>query len=64
MDPPLSDVPGILGLPQPDLDVIRTGGPAVREDVLGELVSLHAGAREQGDAASQPHRLRVHDIHG
>jgi hypothetical protein len=38
MDPPLSDLPGILGLPQPDLDVIRTGGPAVTEDVLGELV--------------------------
>jgi carbonic anhydrase len=38
MDPRLSDLPGILGLPHPDLDVIRTGGPAVTEDVLGELV--------------------------
>ena len=38
MDPRLSDLPGILGLPQGDLDVIRTGGPAVTEDVLGELV--------------------------
>jgi carbonic anhydrase len=38
MDPRLSDLPGILGLPQADLDVIRTGGPAVTEDVLGELV--------------------------
>src|ERR1700677_5044122 len=38
MDPRLSDLPGILGLPQSDLDVIRTGGPAVTEDVLGELV--------------------------
>jgi carbonic anhydrase len=27
-----------LGLPHADLDVIRTGGPAVTEDVLGELV--------------------------
>ena len=38
MDPRLSDLPGILGLPHSDLDVIRTGGPAVTEDVLGELV--------------------------
>ncbi len=48
MDPRLSDLPGILGLPQADLDVIRTGGPAVTEDVLGELVvSTHVlGTRE------------------
>src|SRR6201996_3601048 len=38
MDPRLSDLPGILGLPNGDLDVIRTGGPAVTEDVLAELV--------------------------
>jgi carbonic anhydrase len=38
MDPRLSDLPGILGLPQADIDVIRIGGPAVTEDVLGELV--------------------------
>src|ERR1700678_1185902 len=38
MDPRLSDLPGILGLPLRDLVVIRTGGPAVTEDVLGELV--------------------------
>jgi carbonic anhydrase len=38
MDPRLSDLPGILGLHQADIDVIRTGGPAVTEDVLGELV--------------------------
>jgi carbonic anhydrase len=38
MDPRLSDLPDILGLPNADLDVIRTGGPAVTEDVLGELV--------------------------
>jgi carbonic anhydrase len=48
MDPRLSDLTGILGLPQADLDVIRTGGPAVTEDVLGELVvSTHVlGSRE------------------
>ena len=38
MDPRLSDLSGILGLPIADIDVIRTGGPAVTEDVLGELV--------------------------
>ena len=38
MDPRLSDLPGILGLPQADFDVIRTGGPAVTEDVLGEII--------------------------
>jgi carbonic anhydrase len=38
MDPRLSDLPGILGLPYADIDVIRTGGPAVTEDVLAELV--------------------------
>lgn len=38
MDPRLSDLSGILGVPQADLDVIRTGGPAVTQDVLGELV--------------------------
>jgi carbonic anhydrase len=38
MDPRLSDLPGILGLPQADIDVIRTGGPAVTEDVIAELI--------------------------
>ena len=38
MDPRLSDLPGMLGLPQGDIDVIRTGGPAVTEDVLAELI--------------------------
>jgi carbonic anhydrase len=38
MDPRLSNLPEILGLPYADIDVIRTGGPALTEDVLGELV--------------------------
>jgi len=38
MDPRLSHLTEILGLPQADIDVIRTGGPAVTEDVLAELV--------------------------
>jgi len=38
MDPRLSDLEGILGLKNADIDVIRTGGPTVTEDVLGELV--------------------------
>lgn len=38
MDPRLSHLPQILGIPHTDIDVIRTGGPAVTDDVLGELV--------------------------
>jgi carbonic anhydrase len=38
MDPRLSNLPEMLGLPHADIDVIRTGGPAVTDDVLGELV--------------------------
>jgi carbonic anhydrase len=38
MDPRLSDLPAILGLPEADIDVIRTGGPAVTEDVLADLI--------------------------
>lgn len=38
MDPRLSNLPAILGVPEADIDVIRTGGPAVTDDVLGELV--------------------------
>jgi carbonic anhydrase len=38
MDPRLSNLPAILGLPQADIDVIRTGGPAVTDDLLGELI--------------------------
>lgn len=37
MDPRLSSLPEILGLPHADIDVIRTGGPAVTEDGLGLL---------------------------
>ncbi len=38
MDPRLLNVPAILGMPQADIDVIRTGGPAVTDDDLGELI--------------------------
>jgi carbonic anhydrase len=38
MDPRLSHLTQILGIPQADIDVIRTGGPAVTDDVLSELV--------------------------
>lgn len=48
MDPRLSNLPEILGLPQSDIDVIRTGGPAVTEDVLAELV---VSTRVLGSAA-------------
>jgi carbonic anhydrase len=48
MDPRLSDLPAILGLPAADIDVIRTGGPAVTDDVISEiLVSNHVlGSKE------------------
>src|ERR1700744_4490313 len=39
MDPRLSDLPAILGLPHAELDVIRTAGPAVTDDCLGKLVA-------------------------
>jgi carbonic anhydrase len=39
MDPRVSDLPAILGLPHSEFDVIRTAGPAVTDDVIGELVS-------------------------
>jgi carbonic anhydrase len=38
MDPRLSDLPGILGLPEADIDVIRSGGPVVTDDVIAELL--------------------------
>jgi carbonic anhydrase len=48
MDPRLSNLPEILGIAQADIDVIRTGGPAVTEDVLAELVVSNRilGSRE------------------
>ena len=48
MDPRLSNLPELLGLPHADIDVIRTGGPAVTGDVLAELIvsTRVLGARE------------------
>jgi carbonic anhydrase len=39
MDPRVSDLPAILGLPHSEFDVIRTAGPAVTDDVIAELVA-------------------------
>ena len=63
MDPRLSDLPAILGLPHADIDVIRTGGPAVTEDVLERLRRFHPCPRNDGDHAPKSHRLRVHNVH-
>ena len=52
MDPRLSNLPEILGLPVADMDVIRTGGPAVTEDVLGELVFLSASSGRRRSCCS------------
>jgi carbonic anhydrase len=38
MDPRISNLPAILGLTNADIDVVRTGGPAVTEDVISELI--------------------------
>ncbi len=38
MNPRVSDLSAILGLPQADIDVIPTGAPAVTEDVLAKLI--------------------------
>ena len=38
MDPRLSNLPEILGLPELDIDVIRTAGPAVTDDVIAEII--------------------------
>jgi carbonic anhydrase len=64
MDPRLSDLPGILGLAQADIDVIRTGGPAVTRRCSRGTYCFQPSTRNHRDPASQPHRLRVHDIHG
>ena len=42
MDPRMSDLSAILGVPMADIDVVRTGGPVVTDDVISELlVSNH-----------------------
>jgi carbonic anhydrase len=38
MDPRLSDLPAILGLTHADIDVIRTGGPFVTDEVISEII--------------------------
>ncbi len=38
MDPRLSDLPAILGLTHADIDVVRTGGPFVTDEVIAELI--------------------------
>ena len=65
MDPRLSDLEGILGLKTADMDVIRTGGPAVTDDVMESLSFPHGfwGARRSCSsitpaAGSQPSLTR------
>ena len=63
MDPRISDLPAILGLPHAELDVIRTAGPAVTEDVLGGAWRVQSNHRNDRDYAPQSHRMRIHDFH-
>ena len=60
MDPRLSDLPGILSLPQADIDVIRTGGNG--RCSRGNCC-FQPHPRKHRDTTAQPHRLRVHDVH-
>jgi hypothetical protein len=53
MDLRLSDLPGILGVKEADIDVIRTGGPLVTEDVLSELAVSTRGFGDDADHAAE-----------
>lgn len=63
MDPRLSDLPAILGLSHHELDVIRTAGPAVTQEVLWGVGGVEPSHRNDGDHASQPYGLRLYDFH-
>lgn len=63
MDPRLSDLPGILGLPEADIDVIRTGRTSGNRRCSRGAHRFESRAWNHGDTASQSHRLRVHHIH-
>ena len=43
MDPRLSDLPGIFRLKHADIDVIRTGGPAVTQQCFWRSCSYRRG---------------------
>jgi carbonic anhydrase len=51
MDPRLSDLEGILGLNNADLDVIRTGGPVSRT-MFWESLSFPPGCLARGRSCS------------
>jgi carbonic anhydrase len=63
MDPCLPDLVGILGLPHADIDVTRTGGPAVTEDILGELIVSNRVLGATEILLLNHTGLRVNDIH-
>ena len=63
MDPRLSNLPAILGLPQADIDVVRSGGPAVTDDVLGELVVSTRVLGSKEILLLNHYRLRIHDFY-
>jgi carbonic anhydrase len=54
--PRLSDLPAILGLPHADIDVIRTGGPAVTDDVIAELIVFNRVLGSTEIMLFNPHR--------
>jgi hypothetical protein len=44
----------MLGRPGADIDVIRTGGPAVTEDVVAELVVSTSGSFHEARSSAVP----------
>jgi carbonic anhydrase len=60
MDPRLSNLPEILGLPHADIDVIRTGG---NRRCTRRAHCFYPSAWNDRDHAPQPHRVRIYYIH-
>jgi carbonic anhydrase len=63
MDPRLSGLPGILGLKQADIDVIRTGGAKRYRGCSGRADRIDAGAWQQRDHAPKSYWLRIYDFY-
>ena len=63
MDPRLSDLPGILGLPHGRSRRYPNRRTRGNRGCSRGACCFHPCTRNHRDPASQPYRLRVHDIH-
>lgn len=63
MDPRLSDLSGILGLPQSGYRRDPYGRTRGYRRCARRACGLDARPREQGDTAAEPYRLRVRHVH-